>query len=314
MVSITEIQEFISSAKIMRRLLDNYSVPLDVKTQRTKDFLNSTIKFLNTEHISLKNEKKDEFALLVDDVLTQAASFIQYSGKTALDDAIRLLDLIISVEDYLLAVEKVPWKIGRKVSWLEKKRIQSIFRKELKDLYNPQTRRAVRGTRVRVILSGSLAYGVSDYKFIYNTDTGALPKPSDYKLPRKYWSIIDSELNVAIELKEKMSDVDILIINEVIYDSMNPSTLQTVYSYKVGEKYRVPLGPMLSRIHQSLESTKIGGIRGRWVNYVILRDEVGYDRYLRSREGLIHRIEQTTGNVIVIHDVVILDEIVGTAA
>lgn len=315
MAYITQIQDFIVRVKQIRRLLDNYSVPLETKMERAAEFLQKeAIPFMSEEHKVLDKEKEHEFGLLADDIVVQAVSFLQSKNRNTLDDAIQLIILIISVEEYILAVEKVPWKIGKKVSWLEKKRIQNIFRTELRNLYDPGTRKAVRGTNVKIILSGSLARGASDYKFIYNSGgMDALPKPSDYKLPRRYWAIIDPELNVAQEIKEKMSDVDILIMNEIIFDSMDPTIRMTEYSYKVGEKYNVPLTPLLRRIHQALESTKIGGIRGRWVNYVIVRNEAGYERYMASREKTIHGIEEVTGKVVVCHDVVILDEVVSAA-
>lgn len=314
MAYITEIQDFIVRAKQARRLLDNYSVPHETKMEKISAFLqDQAIPFLSQEHKVLDKIKEHEFGLLADDIVVQAALFLQVKSRNTFDDAVQLIDLIISVEEYILAVEKVPWKIGKKVSWLEKRRIQNIFRTELRNLYDPGTRRAVRGTKVRVVLAGSLAYGASDYKFIYNADTGSLPKPSDYKLPRRYWAIIDPELNVAQELKEKMSDVDILIMNEVIFDSMDPTIRTTTYSYKMGEKYNIPLTPLLRRIHQALENTKIGGIRGRWVNYVIVRDEAGYEKYMDNRENVIHHLEEITEKVIICHDVIIVDEVVSAA-
>jgi len=322
MAYIQPIERFIARAKQVRRLLDNYNVPNKDRIDRVRTFLEKDVLyFMQDEHNALDTQLQSEFTLLCDDIVNRSIAFLQYHRKDIpesmrdpreIDDAIYLLNLIIFVEEYLLAIQRLPWQVGRKISWLEKARLRRIFRVILRDLYDPNTRRAVRGTPVIVELTGSLARGESNYKFIENTDLTRFPKPSDYGIPPKFEKI-DNELKVAQELKHLLSDVDILIMNEVIFDSLPQDLSHRPWSFKVGEKYGVPIGPMLGKIHQALMNTKIGGIRARQVNYVVVRDKNGYNNYKAARQNLFDGIQQRTGTAVICKDFIILDEIVSVA-
>ncbi len=314
-ITTQQISDFITRAKTIRRLLDNYFVPEDIRAKRVNEFLTSqALPFVSQQHTTLDEKKQSIFNLLCDDIKVQATNFLNTSGErveVVLIKAKELMNLIINIENYLLAIQRLPWVLGRKVSLLEKARIKGIFLRELRDMHDEQTKRAMRGTYVMVELTGSLVRGVSDYKFIENSQGERIPKPSDYGLPRRYRKL-DEELILAQELKAKMSDVDILIVNEVLFDSINPM-LGDGWSFLFGEKYNRPLPLMLQRLHQALETTKIGGIRGRWVNYVILRDIMGYHHYKQLHEELLHKIQLETQTVVVCTDTIILDQIISVA-
>jgi len=73
----------------------------------------------------------------------------------------------------------------------------------------------VRGTRIKIVVIGSLARGFSDYKYV-----AGFPKPTDYELPRTYRKAINAEIGVQADLKSKFSDLDLVIVNSIIYDSI----------------------------------------------------------------------------------------------
>jgi len=311
----------IKRAKQQIKILENYYIPRKTKVGSVYAFLEKIIEF-EYEHIEiLDSTLQSVFDVLCKDLVRQAenlAKTIQASNyeDVDLDEAKNLLFLVIGVENYLSAIARLPWEIGRKVSFREKMNIRSIFRKKLHSLYDPLRKIPVRGTKVKVIITGSLAAGASDWKMIAG---GFIPKPSDYGLPKEYrkatksiYRKLDEDLNVPVKLKPKMADVDILIMSEVIYYSLDPVFKQKTWLYKLGEKYQTGVGasPILDKLHQGLLNTKIGGISGRWVNYVVIKDEESYERYMQSRRNFIKGLEKQIGKKIKIRDAMILDEVI----
>lgn len=295
------------------RILDNYYIPEKERLEKVQGFLEQVIGFEYRQIKILDSELESVFDVLCKDIVRQSSDFIS-SGTKNLGDAKNLLYLILSIESYLSGIEKLPWKIGRKLSFLEKIRIRRIFRKKLHRA--AAQLRPVRGTRARIELTGSLARGYSDWKLI---NGGDIPKPSDYNIPREFrkasksvYRKLDEQLNLPRQLKPLMSDVDFLIMNEVIFDSINPNYSYKGWSFKLGEKYQTGVGAsiIMEKLHQSLINAKIGGIKGRWVNYVVIRDEAGYRRYQEERLRQVQELEQKTGKKIEITDVLILDEII----
>ena len=135
--------------------------------------------------------------------------------------------------------------------------------------------------------------------------------PKEYRLRSKtILKKIDAELNVPRDLKPYMSDVDFVIVNEKIFNSIPRQHRFKDWSIKIGEKYSVPVSPILSKIHQKLINTKIGGIRNRWINYILLKDEDGYRRYKESREKILKEVERKIGREFIINDILILDELI----
>ncbi len=307
---VDDIKAFSKRGKQMSRLLDNYFVPENTRLSAFKEFLkNDVLPFVNQQNKTIIAEKEDEFGILCSGIRDDAIAFLaaKQPDGVMIENAKALLLLILNTESYLIAVERVPWSVGRKVSFLEKRRIRAVFRRKLHSLV--ANGRPVRGTRVYVELCGSLTRGASDYKFLMNTDSSSIPKPSDWGIPKQYRKL-DDALNVPFDLKSKMSDVDILIMNDVIFDSVNPSFSFNGWSFKLGEKYKCPLGPILESIHQALENTKIGGIKGRWVNYIIVRDAAGLAQYKENHETLMDTISQATTKTVVCMHTLILDEII----
>lgn len=304
--------DIIKEAKQYLRLLDNYYINEDIKKERIVGFFQEVIKY-EFQHIKILDASLQSiFDKLCQDIIRIATIFINSKEKD-LNEARNLLMLIVSVENYLSDIEKLPWQIGRKISFFEKLKIRSIFRKKLHDGYDEKTKRSVRGTRVFVKLTGSLAKGYSDWKLI---NGGKIPKPTDYNIPREYrksksiYSKLDEDLNIPQKLKPLMSDVDILVINEVIFDSLNMIFAHKDWSFRLGEKYMQGVGdsPILGKIHQALLGIKIGGIRNRWINYIILRDEEGYAKYTASRNEAVQALENKIGKKVAVEDVLILDE------
>lgn len=315
MAHAEDIIAFLNNAKQMARLLEDYFVPERVRVEKFQQFLkDQVLPFVTRQHEVLVEERKDEFADLCDDIARQSGEMLkQKPSPEQLFKSQELIALVLEIEEYLLAIERLPWRLGRRVSWIERARIRRIFRTVLRDL--TLGRRAVRGTRIIVELCGSLARGESDWKFIENAGE-IIPKPADYNLKilqarfRGRYRKLDAALRVPAALKPYMSDVDILVMNEVLYDSIPAWASENGWSFKVGEKYKKPLGPLLEKVHQRLLNTPIGGIRGRWVNYVVVRDLEGYERFKSEHEALINRIRTELGAVVVCTDTVILDEVI----
>jgi hypothetical protein len=309
-----DIKGLIKRCKEHMRILDNYYIPEEERLKNLYIFLEEVIAFEYQQIEILDNSLQSVFDVLCKDLIRQSKLFIN-SRSQNIEDGKKLLTLIISVESYLADIDKKPWILGRKLSWGEKSNIKRIFLRKLHDSYDAKNNRSVRGTKVTVILSGSLAKGSSDWKLI---NGGAIPKPSDYDIPREYrkpnsiYKKLDQELNVPYALKPKMSDVDILIISEVIFDSIDKAYSENGWSFRLGEKYPTGVGAsdILTKIHQSLNNTKIGGIKGRWVNYAVLRDKDDYNYYLEQRLKAINKLEVRIGKKIKIQDILILDQVI----
>jgi hypothetical protein len=309
-----EAEDFIKRCKKCLRIIDNYHIPEDVKLKRVEEFFRQAIHFEHDQVEILDKAKQPVFDLLCNDMIRQCNEFLQSPAKN-IDDAKNIMNIMLTVEEYVSDVQKVPWQLGRKVSRIEKMIIRWKFRKALRESYDEKNKRTVRKTRAKIVLTGSLARGRSDWKTI----TGEIPKPTDYGLPKEYRTAsktilrqIDTELNLQQELKPLMSDVDILIVNEVLYDSIHQSYSSNGWSFKLGEKYPTGVGAsnILAKIHQKLENTKIGGIKGRWVNYIVVRDDKSYNRYIQERNSEVEKLRQKTGKDVDVTDVEILDEII----
>jgi hypothetical protein len=309
------IDGVLKKCRSLLRLFDNYYVEGDTKMLRACQFFHDVIVFEFKQIEVLRAEEESIFIVLCEDIIRQCRQFLAKSGKT-LEDARTLILIILSVEHYLYDIERLPWKIGQKLSWSEKHNIKRALRVKLHSAYDSKTNQPVRGTRAIVRLCGSLATGHSDWKLI---NGGEIPKPSDYNLPRQYrkashsiYRKLDEDLALPAKLKPLMSDVDILIMNKVIFDSCDRHYLYTSWSYRLGEKYQTGLAgsKILGKIHQTLLHVKIAGIRGRWINYIVLCDEHGLTNYMRSRSEEIQRTEKKLGKKIKIQDVEILNEVI----
>ena len=303
-----DIRNLIRLTREHLRILENYYIPQEERVSKVQQFLDTVIEFEYGQEIELEREHEEVFFTLCEDIVRQAQDF-QGVVRPTLSEAKRLLRLILSIERYLSDIERLPWILGRKVTGREKRNIRNIFRRVLHLAYDPNSRRAVRGTKVVVKITGSLATGASDWKLV---NGGNVPKPVDADLPRELKKAIDSQLQLPQELKPLMSDVDILIVNEVIYGSILRDFARTSWSYKLGEKYPTGVGAseIIKQIHQKLLGTSIAGIRGRWANFIVLKDLSGYLKYMENRRIQITKIEKKVGKEIMIRDVLILDEIV----
>lgn len=305
--------QLVAKAKEHLRILENYMIPENIKINKFESFLNVVISFQYEQIKILEARSESIFNLLCNDMIRQAVLFLNDEEKD-IREAKNLLNIIISIEDYILEIDKIPWSLGKKISFLERIKIKSIIKKKLHSAYDEKTGRSVRGTKILVKLTGSLARGYSDWKLI---NGGNIPRPADYNIPKEYRKSqvlkkLDSELNVPLELKAKMSDVDLLIMNEVIFDSINKDYAFKPWSFKLGEKYQTGTGGsnILEKLHQSLVNIKIGGIRNRWVNYVVVRDEEGYKQYMSERFKQIKEVENRCGKEIVVNDVLIFEGII----
>ena len=176
------IEDILRIARKHLRLLDNYYVPNDVKIKKVKEFLNLVIQFEYGQILELEQKGESVFIILCEDIIRQSEDFITYANVRDIKDAKNLLNIIISIEDYLGVINDLPWLIGRKISGREKRNIKSKLRKVLHNLKG-EDGKPVRGTRVFVELCGSLARGYSDWKLI---NGGNIPKPTDYNLPKEY--------------------------------------------------------------------------------------------------------------------------------
>ncbi|MEM4263543.1 MAG: hypothetical protein QW666_01445 [Candidatus Woesearchaeota archaeon] len=316
-MSFKDVKEVIKKCKENLKIIDNYYIPYKAKIETVKNFFKEVIAF-EFQHIKILDAKQESvFTILYNNIIFQCKRFIETENPEVLD-AKSLLLLIMDVENYIEGIEKLKWKAGRKISRAEIVNLRGIFRRKLHTLYDEKKKRPVRGTRVRVEVVGSISKGFSDWKLI---NGGDIPrpdfKPSDYDLVHKMLSEetlqkLDKDLNLPWELKPLMSDVDILIMNEVIFDSIDPYYKKTEWSFKLGEKYPTGAGGsrIIEKLHQSLLYAKIGGIASRWVNYIILRDEKGYANYMASRKKIIEMAEKKAGKKIELRDVLILDEII----
>lgn len=309
------IENLLEECREKIRLLDNYYAPNDRRVELVCAFLQKVIAFEFDQIEILRAEEESLFTLLCQDLIQQCRHFLDMPNKNVLDAKILLL-LILSTEQYIFDIEKLPWKIGRKVSFFEKIAIRSVFRKVLHSAYDPKAKRPVRGTRILVKISGSLAIGTSDWKLI---NAGKIPKPSDYDIPKEYrrksaslYAKIDEQLLIPAQLKPYMSDVDIFIMNDVIFDSCSPDLKHTPWSFKLGEKYKTGVGgsPILEKIHQALLMVSIGGAKGRWINFVLVRDPKGYENYMINRTREVERVAKKIRKKIQIQDADILDEII----
>ncbi|MBW3004536.1 hypothetical protein KY310_01780 [Candidatus Woesearchaeota archaeon] len=311
-----DIDELLEKCRENLRLIDNYYIPEKVKFAKLNAFLKEVIKFNYSQIKILDASLQSVFDVICKDLIKQCRVFIQNPDKNVID-ARNLLNLILSIETYLKDISRLPWKLGRKVSFFEKIRIKRILRRKLHSAYDPKNKRPVRGTHVKIVLTGSLARGYSDWKLI---NGGNIPAPTDYSIPAEYltrsktvYKQLDEKLLLPLELKKQMSDVDILIQNEVIFDSLSKEYMFKVWgSFKLGEPYPTGLGgsPILKQLHQALQGIKIGGIRGRWVNFIVVRDEKGYNRYMADRMAEIAKVEEKSGKEIDATDVVLLDEVI----
>jgi len=316
-MSFKDIKELIKECKENIKIIDNYYVPYDVKIEKAKIFFKEAAAF-EFQHIKILDAKQESvFTIMYDNIIFQCKLFIE-TEKPEVLDAKSLLLLIMDVENYIEGIEKLKWKTGRKISGAEIRNLRGIFRRELHELYDDKKKRPVRGTRVRVEIVGSISKGFSDWKLI---NGGSIPrpefKPSDYDLVHKMLSEetlqkLDKDLNLPWELKPLMSDVDVLVMNEVIFDSVDPTYKKTEWSFKLGEKYPTGAGGsrVLEKLHQALLYAKIGGISSRWVNYIVLRDEKGYANYVANRKKVIEMAEKKAGRKIELRDVLIIDEII----
>ncbi len=306
------IKRLLKECRQYLRLLENYHPPEEVRIARVKEFLQKVVAFEYTQIKSFEASQQDVFSTLCRDIVRQSTTFLS-TPKPSINDAKNLLYLILEMEHYVEETTHQVWVIGRKVSFLEKLNIRRIFKKVLHSAYDPKSKRPVRGTKIMVKIAGSLATGASDWKAI----EGNVPKPSDYSLPREYrkatqsfYRELDPELAVPQKLKAKMSDVDILIVNEIIFISIDPFFAETTWSFRLGEKYQTGTGnsPIIQALFEKLIGAKIGGIRSRWVNFMVLRDERGYATYMRQRQREVAKLSAKIGRKISVQDVLILDE------
>ncbi|MFA5176188.1 MAG: hypothetical protein WC413_02935 [Candidatus Nanoarchaeia archaeon] len=325
-----DINSLIKECKEKLRIIDNYLIenpPKDttkdkeiIKTQIRLDIVITFFKkveefeFEQIEILDSENSPKSALYNLHASIFNEVSNFIA-SKNTDLDKARKILVLILDLESYFKKIKNKPWDLGKKISLFEQIKLRRIFRKKLHEA-EPINGKVIRGTRVRVLISGSLARGYSDWKSIGNEN---VLKPTDYGLPREYrkdtkmiYSKIDTELNVHEKLKYLMSDVDILIISEVIFDSIDLSKSTDGWSFRLGEKYDIGLGgsKILGRLLQVLKTVKIGDIKGRCINFYVLRDEEGYNKYLLERQTQINKKGMQIGKKINITDITIIDEII----
>lgn len=316
-MSFRDIQELIKECKENIKIIDNYYVPYEIRLEKTKSFFKEVAAF-ELQHIKILDAKQESvFAILCQDIISKCSMIIE-TEKPEIIDAKNTLLLILDIENYIEGIEKLPWIAGRKITGAEVRNLRGIFRRELHSLCDEKKKRPVRGTRVRVEIVGSLTKGFSDWKLI---NGGSIPrpefKPSDYESVHRVTSgetlqKLDKDLNLPWELKPLMSDVDILVMNEVIFDSVDPFYKKTEWSFKLGEKYPTGAGGsrILEKLHQALLYAKIGGISSRWVNYIVLRDEKGYANYVANRKKAIDTAEKKAGKKIQLKDIRVIDEII----
>jgi len=229
------IEDLLRIARKQHRLLENYYVPNEVKIEKIKEFFNLVIQFEYEQIVELEQKGESIFIVLCEDIIRQAKIFLKDPNKQNLGEAKNLLNIFISIEDYLSFINELPWIIGRKLSGIERRNIKSKLRRVLQNLKD-ESGKPIRGTRVKIELCGSLARGYSDWKLI---NGGKIPKPTDFKLPKEYrlrsktiLKKIDAELNVPRDLKPYMSDVDFVIVNEKIFNS-NDLNKNDLYWFKL---------------------------------------------------------------------------------
>ena len=313
------IENLIKRNKKLLRLLDNYFVSNDKKILEVDLFLDQIINFQYGQIKIFNSRDESIFNSLCEDIIKQSNNLKLRIKKEKsfeiISKAKNLLKLFLTINRYIKEINDSPWILGKKVNRHEMSNIRGIFRRKLHSAYNNKNKELVRGTKVKILLTGSLTRGYSDWRLI---NGGDIPKPVDYGLPREYrkkksvYKRLDEDLIIPDSLKSKMSDVDILIINEVIYNSIDQNYSYNGWSFRLGEKYPVGVGGsnIITSLHQSLNGTKIGGIRGRWVNYVILKDKKQYGKYLSNRKAEIKKAELKINKKIKIKDIKILDEII----
>jgi len=315
-----DVDKLLDECKKHIRIVDNYNIPEKEKIAKIKRFLFYVINF-EFEHIKILDDTlQSVFDVLCSDIIRQSRMYIKSETMDSIDGR-NLLNIIRSMESYLKDVSKMTWEVGKKISTFEQFKLRHIFRKTFHSEYDLKTNRPVRGTRARVELTGSLVTGYSNWKVAEQLN---VPKPSDYgivgDLPPETKDVIakvDKDLDVPYELKKHFSDVDILIQNEVVFDSINPRHCHVTkwpdrWSYKLGEKYTTGTGEsnIMAKLHQKLITVKIAGIRGRLVNYIIIRDDKSYGYLMKDRHKLIDKSEQKLTRRIKVEDVPLLDEVI----
>ncbi|MBI4148457.1 hypothetical protein HY490_04155 [Candidatus Woesearchaeota archaeon] len=295
--SLDKISELMLRTKAVIRIIDNANIPYEKKMRLCQEFLKEVITVDFYMIPVLKAGYYAVFVTLTQDIIRKCQKFLADTNPNILT-ARELCLLILSISDYLFDVLKQSWFVGRKLSWHEKFKIRGILRKTFHDV-------GIRTRPVTVILSGSLARGFSDYKWVQN-----IPKPSDYDLPKDYREVIDREITLQLDQKKVMSDIDIVITSEDVYNSIKPPTPTTeIGSYRLGEKYPEGLGgsKILETIWQRLSGSVVGGVRGRWVNFAIFKDDPMYAKFLANRKVLLEKLERKVGRNIGMIDVVLLD-------
>lgn len=276
------------------RLIDDTYIPLASKMHMLENTLRSVTAMGATELHSLALRDEQSLSLLCEDITAKSGAFLK--SPSSIESGRELCILILSLSSFFYDYERKPWELGRSVTRHEKSAIRSAIRKVLHN-------NGIRGERCRVEIRGSLARGYSDYKHI-----GEIPKPTDYDLPREYRKVLDAELGVHQKLKPKLSDVDIFIMNNSIYNSIAPTLRRTWVT--LGEKYPQGLGGSLplKYIHEKLSRLRIGGIRGRWPNFRVCANPAAYSLEMQERKRVLAAITQTLEHDIVMHDILVMDE------
>jgi len=107
--------ELIKKSKENLRIIDNYNIPDETKISSIVSFFTEVINW-EYNKIQVLNEKLQSiFNVLCEDIIRQCKEFIASPNKN-LDKAKNLLNIILSTEQYFAKIEKLPWKIGRKLS------------------------------------------------------------------------------------------------------------------------------------------------------------------------------------------------------
>lgn len=248
-----EIRGLIRDTIRLIKLLDNYSIPEQVRIKKSCDIFKRAMKINYKVFAVLHKGYAGIFDNLIEDIVKKCKIFCTNKHRT-IEGARSLASLILSNERYLFDVANTKWELGAKISKLEKFKLKRLFKKEFHKMGE------VRGTQFIVMVCGSLARGYSDYKFLHKF----VPKPSDYNLPREYRKDLDRRLSIHEKLKPKFSDVDIFIMNKVLFECVHPDMVELTrgYIYKLGEKYGSGLGGcrLLKNLHVHLETTNLGGV------------------------------------------------------
>ncbi len=308
-------KELIKRCEELLRLLHYESAPQEAVFRKITDFFKDVISFEFEKMEVLDKKQEPEFKGLCQAIIQKCQQFIQ-SQTTNLDHAEDILHIVLELESYISNVEHLPWVIGKKISAFEKWNLRSALRTLFHNLYDAAQGRPIRGTHVLVVLAGSLARGYSDYKQIPKTKK---PKPSDYDIPKNFlrqekslFGHLNRNLIVPTYVKSHLSDVDLLIVNEVLFNSINENLRKNSWMYLLGAKYDRGMGGslLLDKIYQRISTMKIGGLRGRFINFVILKDEHGYHNYLARRQELLDGLIRRTQREVKINDAIILNQVI----